>query len=202
VIDGIDGVDAPDRTAALCDLFEILFQSNLFSSLPFPTFCPALALAYVNLDGIDGYSSADDVLIAGLFDTDRDGVPSVGDRVVYGTYPTSFGTPPSTAEFGLSQVGVVTSVLIDTSNRTFVQSGSSRYQWEHSTEREHFSEFFGTRAGVEIHIIDWLLLDINGSASDHIEVAPSSAGLPTGFTGTITEGPRPSDNVHIDVDIL
>ena len=52
-----------------------------------------LAVAYSNLDGINGYDSAgSDVPIAKLVDTNDDGVVSVGDTIETDQYPPDFDT--------------------------------------------------------------------------------------------------------------
>jgi hypothetical protein len=71
-----------------------------------------LAVAYSNLDGVDGYDPAgSDVLIAKLVDTNDDGVPSVGDTVVADRYPVDFDA----SAFGRfrATTHTVTSILID-----------------------------------------------------------------------------------------
>ena len=51
-----------------------------------------LAVAYANIDGVDGYDdSGTDVLISKLVDTNGDEVPSAGDTVVLGRYPIDYG---------------------------------------------------------------------------------------------------------------
>jgi len=53
-------VDAPDRTATLCELYEVLFETGMNSPLTVPDFCPTptpadpLAIAYINVDGEGG----------------------------------------------------------------------------------------------------------------------------------------------------
>ncbi|MEZ5238204.1 MAG: hypothetical protein R2716_04445 [Microthrixaceae bacterium] len=50
-----------------------------------------LAVAYSNLDGIDGYDpTGTDVLVAKVVDTNLDGVPSSGDTVEANQYPLDF----------------------------------------------------------------------------------------------------------------
>ena len=49
-----------------------------------------LAVAYINKDGIKEYSEPEDILIAGLFDTNEDGIPSAGDTVRFGSYPSDY----------------------------------------------------------------------------------------------------------------
>ena len=49
-----------------------------------------LTVAYINDDGVDGYSATGDTLIAGIFDTTRDGVVSMGDELRIDQYPVDF----------------------------------------------------------------------------------------------------------------
>jgi len=49
-----------------------------------------LAVAYINDDGVDGYSATGDTLIAKIIDTNNDGVVSVGDEIHTNTYPLDF----------------------------------------------------------------------------------------------------------------
>jgi hypothetical protein len=50
----------------------------------------ALVVAYINDDGVDGYTRANDTLIAGIFDVNGDGEISVGDEVRTYRYPLDF----------------------------------------------------------------------------------------------------------------
>ncbi len=55
-----------------------------------------LVVAYINDDGIDGYSSASDTLIAGIFDYNEDGVVSAGDLLGTNVFPMDeFGSTRS-----------------------------------------------------------------------------------------------------------
>ena len=68
-----------------------------------------LAIAYTNVDLIDGYDAAQgDVLIARLVDTDDNGLDQ-GDRLEMGRYPTSFSEPYAFADWG-EQSQLVTSL--------------------------------------------------------------------------------------------
>jgi hypothetical protein len=71
-----------------------------------------LAVAYSNLDGVDGYNPAGDILIAMVLDTNGDKVASAGDTLVMGNYPKSVA-PTYPADFG--SFGVP-SHLIDDAN--------------------------------------------------------------------------------------
>jgi hypothetical protein len=51
------------------------------------------ALAYTNADGIAGYSACGDNLIGAIVEASGDGVPSAGDKVLFGQFPTAFSAP-------------------------------------------------------------------------------------------------------------
>ena len=51
------------------------------------------ALAYTDVDGAAGYAACGDNLIAALVEHSGDGVPSAGDKVLLGRYPTAFVAP-------------------------------------------------------------------------------------------------------------
>ena len=46
-----------------------------------------LAVAFTDLNGNDKYNPGKDTLIAALVDTNNDNTASVGDTIVWGTYP-------------------------------------------------------------------------------------------------------------------
>ena len=84
-----------------------------------------LAVAYSDIDGLDGYSTGD-VLIAKLVDTAHDGVPSVGDTIAMGRYPLDFAAS-AFGDFGITS-HVVTSVFV-TSGLAEVTSAEGDHQW-------------------------------------------------------------------------
>ena len=51
------------------------------------------ALAFTNLDGIAGYAACGDNLIGAIVENSGDSVPSTGDKVLFGRFPTAFGSP-------------------------------------------------------------------------------------------------------------
>jgi hypothetical protein len=55
-----------------------------------PEFADLLAVAFTDQNGNHTYEPKTDLLIAGLFDTNRDGAVSAGDTIHWGTYPTTF----------------------------------------------------------------------------------------------------------------
>jgi hypothetical protein len=67
------------------------------------------ALAYTDVDGIAGYAACGDNLIAALVEHSGDGVPSAGDKVLFGRVPTAFTAPFGFAAFPTAEA-VVASV--------------------------------------------------------------------------------------------
>lgn len=57
------------------------------------------ALAYTDVDGSAGYAACGDNLIAALVEHNGDGVPSAGDKVLFGRTPTAFVAPFGFAAF-------------------------------------------------------------------------------------------------------
>ena len=68
----------------------------------------ALVVAYTNDDGVDGYTRANDTLIAGIFDVNGDGEISVGDEVRTYRYPMDFEAT-SRGRFGV-ETHLITSI--------------------------------------------------------------------------------------------
>jgi hypothetical protein len=87
---------APTTTTTTAPASTTTIASTTTTTMGLPP--GLLAIAYSNLDGIDGYDAGgSDVLISRLDDTNGDGVPSIGDTVTLGRYPlnfdaTAFGT--------------------------------------------------------------------------------------------------------------
>lgn len=63
---GEPGDDAPDHTVQLCQLYQVMIESDLFASLEMPDFCDPISPKYVfvtsqtyqgNLGGVDGASA-------------------------------------------------------------------------------------------------------------------------------------------------
>ena len=86
-------IDTPSKGVSRYTLAVLLLFTLALSACGGENQPPAeslLAVAYVNSDGQPGYSESDDILIAGLYDTNDDGVPSASDTVRYGQYPLDF----------------------------------------------------------------------------------------------------------------
>jgi hypothetical protein len=209
----MDGVDAPDRTAALCDLYQVLFNGGMIGSLTVPDFCAPsmlgepLALAYINVDGADGYSQkGGDALIAGLFDTNSDGVPSIGDRVLYGVYPTDLSAN-STGAFANPQVGPVTNVVSYISGAEIgVDVGSVQFIWSTiNSDVEVFIERDISAPGSippNIQMLDYLVSTGDEPDEDLLAVRSSSIGMPVLTSVVDFVGVSTVDDNFIDVDII
>src|SRR5262249_18143442 len=83
-----------------------------------PEFADVLAVAFTDQNGNHTYEPGTDTLIASLLDANNDGVVSVGDRVHWGTYPTTFdvdgprGNFTGPDEFVQAVVGVVSDGVV------------------------------------------------------------------------------------------
>ena len=101
-----------------------------------------LAIAYANLDGRPGPGEGD-VLIAKLLDTDPDGVPSVGDAIVMGRYPTTLN--PGSADFAHWTVKLHTVTGVDQiySDNVRVAVGDNHHSWGASSRGQAYTEYVG-----------------------------------------------------------
>lgn len=71
------------------------------------------ALAYSDIDGVAGYAACGDILIAALVEASGDGVPSAGDKVLLGRYPTAFDAPFASAAFAMTEVTAAAATSCD-----------------------------------------------------------------------------------------
>lgn len=81
------------------------------------------ALAYTDVDGLAGYAACGDNLIAAQVEHNGDGVPSAGDKVLFGRVPTAFVAPYGFAAFPTAEA-VVASVHGCDAVSVFVSLGS------------------------------------------------------------------------------
>jgi len=81
--------ETKENTAAIAALAAEL--EALRAALPRPK--PWLIVAYVNLNGEEGYQADTDNLVGGVIDSDGNGVPSTGDEIRYGSIPLSLARP-------------------------------------------------------------------------------------------------------------
>jgi hypothetical protein len=64
-----------------------------------PEFADLLAVAFTDQNNNHTYEPGTDLLIASLLDVNNDGVVSIGDRIHWGTYPTTFDVGGPRGEF-------------------------------------------------------------------------------------------------------
>ncbi len=151
-----------------------------------------LALAFTDLDG-DHAFGGNDVLIARLSDTDDDKVPSAGDTVEMGRYPTNL--TPSAGDFADWNVRshVVKGVSFATTERVTVRSAAGLHIWVAKASAEWFEDMDDSadtdfQDGLAEGAGDGLYIEL-GSPSQ-----PSTAVRPADLN-------RPSDDTFIDVVI-
>lgn len=115
-----------------------------------------LAVAFTDLNGNDKYNPGKDELIAALVDTSNDGVVSVGDTVVWGTYPAiPDGRNSGTGGTYQSPDDTVTDVLIDDGTGVAVHTADGgTVLWFASTTLEEIITSGTGSGGVESHLID------------------------------------------------
>ena len=153
-----------------------------------------LAVAYTNVDGIDGYDLAADVLIAKVVDTNGDGSPSVGDTVVTDRYPADM----SANSFGTFTMNthVVDSVTIF-ETQVFVSSGKHQFNWRDSVSFDYFYEIIAQSSG-GTQIFDY----IGGEdTADRLAAESPSPSAPDTAVPYTTLNRR-TDDPFIDVDLF
>lgn len=165
---------------------------------PAPDYPPVLAVAYSNLDGVDGFHAGQDMLIARLVDTNRDGAASAGDTVELGRYPTDLAA----SGFGnfANTKFVATSVTFLDPNQVVVNIGADHaFIWaSFSPGLDAFGEGWNQTTVPEDHLVeDWHFPSTN---LDNIEVFSSSpSGPDTAVPYTALSSA--TDDPFIDVDI-
>lgn len=160
-----------------------------------------LAVAYSNLDGVDGYDpSGSDVLIAKLVDTDLDGAVSVGDTIETDRFPRNLSAsnfaPFLVTTRTLYSVGSVSAGLIEVFDSPAGGFSSlQRFVWESRSSVERYSEERGPNFSL------WLDRLTGEDSIDRYVIDPESPSRPDSIlTDAITV--RLSDDQFIDVDIF
>ncbi len=112
-----------------------------------------LAVAYSNLDGVDGYDpTGSDVLIARLMDTNGDGVHSAGDTAVLVQYPLGL-TAPEFGEFGsTTHVGASDPVIVGNAAGVKTAEGSI-FVWRADQGLEAFLQLDPSTSGVRSTVV-------------------------------------------------
>jgi hypothetical protein len=163
---------------------------------PPPPAATALAIAYTNVDGIDGYDEAGgDVLIARLEDTNDDGVVSVGDAVVTGQYPEDFAA----TTFG--SFAVTRHVVDAVAGASSVRVGDFKFVWSDIADAEVYSEFnfINDPLGTATEFTD--SFSSVGPFGEGIFVNTTSPSVPDSNVN-MSRAQQASDDEFIDVDIL
>lgn len=149
-----------------------------------------LAVAYSDIDGLDGYSTGD-VLIAKLVDTNDDKAVSVGDTVMMGRYPTSLTPGPSDfADWGVTS-HVVQTVLVATAITVDVIAAGESHAWTFTDSGEIYDE--SSRATV-------FQDGFRASIDDVILASPGSSSAPSSSV-PFTFITRHADNDFVDVEL-
>ncbi len=160
------------------------------------TGCPnpkVLALAFTDLDGDHAFGSGD-VLIAKLVDTNGNRVPSVGDTVRMGRYPTSL-TPTGPTDFADWRVTShpVTGVDVAGTTAVMVRSAAGYHIWINVAANEIYWEFT-TAQGPQAFFPDARAAGV----TEAIIVDSGSPSDPATAVPFVTES-RPTDDRFIDV---
>jgi hypothetical protein len=163
---------------------------------PAPDYPPVLVVAYSNLDGVDGFHAGQDMLIARLVDTNRDGAATAGDTVELDRYPLGLAPPPGYYGHFTNNRFVATSVSFTAPDLVNVNIGTDNvFAWTSTTDGEGFAE----ASVLPTHTVTNRFLDNHASSVDHIEVHTESYSGPdlvVGYTALY----RTTDDPSIDVD--
>ena len=185
------------RTRTMSVLFAVAVLAGMGVSCTMPPGGSAvLALAYINLDGQDGYDPHADVLIAQFEDTDKSGDPTVGDTVRTNQYPLNL-MPAGPADFGdfLTKEYSIAGIVVAAEQLT-ASTATGQYAWVLAAQLEGYGEdTFGTGPGTFFN--DWRqpggLDDVIGTNP----ASPSQPQQPAAATAT-----APADDPFIDVDFF
>ena len=163
---------------------------------PTPDYPPMLAVAYSNLDGVDGFHAGQDVLIARLVDTNRDGVVSVGDTVETGRYPLDFdGTGFGVFRARTHTVAVVQSPL----GISVRDADGASFNFGSGPGAESYREYSET-GSPRVEIIDVYFTLDPFFATDEIRVEPGAPSDPDTAVEPWITAPWDAYDSFIDVD--
>ena len=181
------------RAKTMSVLWAVAVMAGLGVSCTPPPGTTVLAVAYINVDGIDGYDPEADVLIAKLVDTNDDSAVSVGDTVVTNEYPLDYAASDVGAFQTTSHTVAV--VNLDTAQYANVDDASSqRFGFSAPDSLEQYIEYAGgvTKA---------VFTDVTNTATERVRAdadAPSAPDTPV----SMSRSGNPADESFIDVDIL
>ena len=169
---------------------------------------PVLAIAYINDDAVDGYSTSDDTLIAALYDSNGDGYASFGDKVILDHYPTSFSG--AKGSFGVRELTVIEGgwakdgVLTVTARGLLTEQIELSFGFPEYDDREYFFARC-VDTNLDCHAFPLRIYDTWSSATsvDYIEaysIGPLAVDTPAliDLDSTASAG----DLGFIDVDLL
>lgn len=112
-----------------------------------------LAVAFTDLNGNDKYNPGKDTLIAALVDTNNDNTASIGDTVVWGSYPAiPDGSESGTGGKYTSLVGTVIDASFDNLG-VVVDTNLGTIVWAETPNEEQFATITNTGL-VESRLID------------------------------------------------
>ena len=154
-------------------------------------------MAYSDIDGLDGYSTGD-VLIARLMDTSGNGIPSAGDTVEMGRYPTTLN--PTSADFESWTAGPHTVVSVydgDPNPEDYIivqtNGGTAEHGWYwRSYGDEHYERTNAT--------LDRSYVTEAGDVNRRLLMDPGSPSKPSRAIGELTD-PDTGDWFVIDVEL-
>jgi Ca2+-binding RTX toxin-like protein len=187
-----------------------LLQCELPAPPPAPT-GPTLipldgihAIAYSDVDGLDGYSTGD-VLIAALVDTVADGVPGWGDKVVLDRYPTNLEAT-AFAGWGVTEHHGEIPEIYTNEGRTFhitMRAANGDYfDWYHGegTFTYDWYQEAGTGTGGVTEFFD-TIVSPDPIDDDSMFTEQTSPSQPTSANLDLDEV-RQRDDAFIDVEIV
>jgi hypothetical protein len=150
-----------------------------------------LAIAFGDLNANHSYD-AGDVLIGKLVDTNRDNVPSIGDTIMMGKYPTTL-TPTYSADYADwgKKSHTVDGVTIMTATYLRVTSAGGQFNWWRQADWESYSETIDDLASA------WAFDSHTVSEYDYVGAESGSPSGPSNLP--LKEVTRGSDDPFIDV---
>src|SRR5262245_1804263 len=159
-----------------------------------PEFADVLAVAFTDQNGNHTYEPGTDTLIASLLDINNDHVVSVGDRIHWGTYPTSSDVDGPRGNFTGPDLLVEGVSAGASSSVVEVQTAFGNVAWLHIEGPRAF-EIFATAGGDSFSGLD------RANLGDRIFADPSVQGPGQPDTPVDTFG-APGNQGFLDVLIL
>jgi hypothetical protein len=164
-----------------------------------PEFADVLAVAFTDQNGNHTYEPGTDTLIASLLDINNDHVVSVGDRIHWGTYPTTFDVNGPRGNF-TGPDELVTSVEVANSFQVSVQTALGFVVWvDQPTGKQQF-ETGNATSNFSVSLGDVGVGDPRDT--DHIFVDPGQQGPGHPDTPASIALALPGNEGFLDVLIL